>query len=79
VELWLRAWGRGALSVDRYGLRALPPALFVDLGLRRAWRVGEGRVSLDVSFQNLLDARSQDALLRPLPGRSVWVGVDVGL
>jgi hypothetical protein len=77
VSLWLKAWGRGPLTLDRYALRTLPGALFWDAGLRRAWALERWRVSLDVSLQNLLGEQAQDALLRPLPGRSVWVSAEV--
>ena len=79
ASLWLKARGRGPLTLDRYGLRELPAALFFDLGVRRAWALDPWRVSLDVSLQNLLDERAQDALLRPLPSRSAWVSVGVEL
>lgn len=75
-ELWLKLTTRGPLYADRYGLRTLPEAERLDLGVSRRWRVEpERRLTLNASVRNALDSTNRDAVLRPLPGRSVWVSL----
>ena len=75
-ELWLKLIQRGPLYADRYGLRTLPEAQRVSLGVSRAWRLSAmRRLRLDASLRNALDQVTRDAILRPLPGRSVWLSL----
>lgn|GEM_PF-1980563 len=75
-ELWVKLIQRGPLYADRYGLRRLPQAQRVSLGVSRTWRLSPlGRIRADASLRNALDQVIRDAVLRPLPGRSVWLSV----
>lgn len=73
-EFWLKYIQRSPLYADRYGLRTLSEISLVHLGLSRTWRTAlTQRIKVDVSMRNIFDARRRDAILRPLPGRSVWI------
>jgi hypothetical protein len=75
-ELWLKLSERSALYADRFGLRTLEGARFIDLGVGRTWRLNAvHQARFDVSMRNALGERASDLTLRPLPARSVWVSV----
>ena len=72
--LSLRYNGRSSVTTDRFGFRTLPHVGTFDLTLARAWK----QVSISLSIRNILDQIRSDYVLRPLPGRSVWLSSSLG-
>jgi hypothetical protein len=77
ISGWIKATGRNSVTADRFGYRRLPEALLWHLGVERRWTWNQQRLSLGLSFRNLFNAPTHDFILRPLPGRSIWLSFSI--